>query len=364
MYNVDTQAITPPHCNNPNCNDARGVDLFKFIFALCIMAIHSGIGQSEVYIKGTFASYLYPLLFRLAVPYFFVASGYFFGRKIYNCGVYNGFDKWWNYLRRLAQKLLIFEPLALTIYLIGLYIAHLSPIVIFLKGIQSILFYPMGALWYIQALIIAFVLLIPFIRYGKEILALAIGAILYLFALLSNNYFFLADNLNLQDIIEGYNHIFISARNGLFVGLIFVTLGILCAKYQNSVQAIDTGTIFIVTVIMYGLTAIEVWATSGKAFIDERSLFILYLPLIPVLFLSSLRLSLKNLSCALTLRHLSTSIYLLHAIIIRGLLLLITQTTQWHPSPYEIFLMTGVILTMIIIPIYRSHRQPFMSWLT
>lgn len=56
------------------------------------MAIHSGIGQSEVYIKGTFASYLYPLLFRLAVPYFFVASGYFFGRKIYNCGVYNGFD--------------------------------------------------------------------------------------------------------------------------------------------------------------------------------------------------------------------------------------------------------------------------------
>lgn len=222
----------------------------------------------------------------------------------------------------------------------------------------------MGALWYIQALIIAFVLLIPFIRYGKEILALAIGAILYLFALLSNNYFFLADNLNLQDIIEGYNHIFISARNGLFVGLIFVTLGILCAKYQNSVQAIDTGTIFIVTVIMYGLTAIEVWATSGKAFIDERSLFILYLPLIPVLFLSSLRLSLKNLSCALTLRHLSTSIYLLHAIIIRGLLLLITQTTQWHPSPYEIFLMTGVILTMIIIPIYRSHRQPFMSWLT
>lgn len=364
MYLAAKHTITPSNCNTHDCNDARGVDLCKFVFALCIMAIHSGIGFEEVYVKGTFSSYLYPLLFRLAVPYFFVASGYFFGRKVYASGVYNGFNKWGTYLRRLALKLLIFEPVALAIYLAGLYLSHLSPVIIFLKGLQSILFYPMGALWYIQALIIAFILLIPFIRKGKEILALIIGICLYLFALLSNSYFFLADNLALQGIIQDYNHIFISARNGFFVGFIFVTLGLLCAKYQKRLQTVGSRTIFAFTAILYGLTALETWATSGKAFIDERSLFIFYLPLIPAIFLSSLRLTLDKLSCSITLRHLSTSIYLLHAIIIRGLLLLIRHTTSWAPSPFEIYLITGIILAAIIIPVYRTRIRPLMSWIT
>lgn len=65
------------------------VDILKFVFSLCVLCIHCGLLKGHpVY------NWINPLLFRLAVPFFFVASGFFIGQKIYTDGRFNGFDKW------------------------------------------------------------------------------------------------------------------------------------------------------------------------------------------------------------------------------------------------------------------------------
>ena len=54
------------------------VDIVKFIFAILIFIMHSGVFQNIL--NGELIE---ALSARLAVPYFFVASGFFFGKKVY-----------------------------------------------------------------------------------------------------------------------------------------------------------------------------------------------------------------------------------------------------------------------------------------
>lgn len=54
------------------------VDLCKFIACICIVCIHTAAFSDLI--GGYY--YLEACVFRLAVPFFFVASGFFFGRKL------------------------------------------------------------------------------------------------------------------------------------------------------------------------------------------------------------------------------------------------------------------------------------------
>ena len=57
----------------------RTIDLLKFIFSICVIAIHSSLFKeinTTLYISTTMG------LFRIAVPFFFITSGYFYYRKL------------------------------------------------------------------------------------------------------------------------------------------------------------------------------------------------------------------------------------------------------------------------------------------
>ena len=60
----------------------NAADLFKVIFAIGIMGIHTRV--LNVF-PETIKYYVMQIYFRLGVPFFFVASGYFFGTKLIKC---------------------------------------------------------------------------------------------------------------------------------------------------------------------------------------------------------------------------------------------------------------------------------------
>lgn len=76
---------------------------------------------------------------------------------------------------------------------------------IFLRHIRSVVFYPKGALWYIQACLVG-VWIIP------------AGIILYIFALICNSYNFLVYDTKIGKMVDLLLLIIHSARNGLFYG--------------------------------------------------------------------------------------------------------------------------------------------------
>lgn len=52
------------------------IDFLKFVFAIFVVGIHTGIlGNGESFISW----FLIHWLFRIAVPFFFVTSGYYLG---------------------------------------------------------------------------------------------------------------------------------------------------------------------------------------------------------------------------------------------------------------------------------------------
>ena len=65
-------------CRIVTTEEYTGVDIAKFFFCLCIICLHTGIAS----ILPFSGMYIEKIIFRNAVPYFFVASGFFLGKKM------------------------------------------------------------------------------------------------------------------------------------------------------------------------------------------------------------------------------------------------------------------------------------------
>ena len=234
---------------------SRGyVDIFKFIFCIFVVGIHT-----EVFNKlGLMNWYIVNCIFRLAVPFFFVCSGYFYVKKIY-LYTHDEIKKYTiNYIRRLIIPFFfwLFIGLILSEYKNAYNGDIVSTIILLLK---KVVFYPWGALWYVLALIIAILLLSFFYSKKKYYLPIIIGSFLYIFALLCNSYYFVtASNSVLRSIIDNYMNIFISARNGIFVGLLFVAIGGIIYKMEYDGIEIFKNKKIIITIISLFCLIIEV----------------------------------------------------------------------------------------------------------
>lgn len=60
--------------NLMNIKEYNLIDLLKFLFAICVVGIHTNIAGNS---KSTFQWYILNCVFRLAVPFFFCLFGFF-----------------------------------------------------------------------------------------------------------------------------------------------------------------------------------------------------------------------------------------------------------------------------------------------
>lgn len=122
------------------------VDFAKFFFCICILFLHTGAYHEVPYEKFV----LYDIL-RLAVPFFFVSSGYFFGCKLWKEDHISAYDKWIGYEKRLLYPYLAFTAINTLLSAYDLYCAGESLKWTILRLVRAAIFYPNGALWYVWA---------------------------------------------------------------------------------------------------------------------------------------------------------------------------------------------------------------------
>ena len=301
---------------NGDKNSYTSVDVAKFVFCIFIIGLHTEVFS---FLPEVVADYLNKLLLFIAVPYFFVASGFFLRKKYMtvNKNQYSGVLK--AYIKRLLYPFAVFSGIWLiqqwtTQMLIG----KMSKWEILIYLLKRLLFNPFGALWFVQALIVAAIIIYPMMKYKHGInICLVLGFILYVFALFCNSYYFVVENTRFEVVVDYYMVWFLTARNGVFIGILFVSVGMKCYDIFEKLRKSSGGgtivlIIFILSMALYTVE-ITVLRVQGKRYIDYGEWYISLLFIAPTLFLLTVLYNLNVSSrISIVLRNLSTGMYYLH----------------------------------------------------
>lgn len=191
------------------------IDCFKLLAAFLVIAIHTSpltsISPEADYILAR-------VLARVAVPFFFMVTGYFVLPKALEDGAYG-----LAYLKRIGLIYLI----SMALYLpVGIYAGHFKG-----AGVISVLkmifldgtFYH---LWYLPALILGFTVILLLLRVLPVPAVGAVCGLLYGAGLFGDSYYGLIGEASfVHSIYQGLFHVFEYTRNGLFYTPIFLFLG-------------------------------------------------------------------------------------------------------------------------------------------
>ena len=326
------------------------IDIVKLFFAIGIVCIHSEVFENT---SSLLLWVLQHAVFKIAVPFFFVASGFFLEKKLLGKV---GKELIKKYFKRL---LIPFGFWLIVNYYFTMTSWNCHGILdIVLTTIRNLLFYPWGAMWYVLALMVAILIILPFYRRGKTKKIMIIGALLYLFALLCNNYYFVLEDTPISWFINKYLNIAISPRNGLFEGLYFVSCGMYISELLRKKQ-INYQKNNIIFGISYILFIAEIMLIYGLPYRDDHSLFIMLYTLIPSMFIFFLQFNVNFKSTLL--RNYSTGIYFSHRFILNIVNLLIPMLSL-SINKLELFGIVMAIDFIILMVLYKINNK-FINYL-
>lgn len=272
-----------------------GVDRFRLVAALLVVAIHTAPLTSYTII-GDFV--LTRIIGRVAVPFFFMTTGYFVLSKP---------ERARGFLVKTSRLYLI----CIALYLpVNIYAGHMDGLSI--SGlIISVLFEgTFYHLWYLPAAIIGVCIVAPFIKSNKSHLCAVVVSLLYIVGLLGDSYYGLVENVPalkavfdpLLRVMGGYT------RNGIFLAPMYLFLGYVLTKKPAKRYPAGLGLVISLAVMIF-----EGLMLRKLRFQLHDSMYIL-LPAV-MYFLFSLLLAVPGKS-GRSLSNFAMLIYVLHPIMI------------------------------------------------
>ncbi|SJZ53223.1 acyltransferase family protein [Anaerorhabdus furcosa] len=282
------------------------IDYVKYIAAIMIVCIHC----TQLFPIDILDFFFRQIICRVAVPFFFISSAYFF-RK--------GYNKDQKYLGKYLKKSIysyllwsiIFLPIGLNWIQQNLTISEeLMPIAFLVGLFHTGTYYH---LWYIPAMIFSLFAITKLLKYFgyKTIIIVCFG--FFLFGSIETYYGFLQNGW-FKDFFDLLISFMFTTRSGLFYGLIFVTLGFYIVDHQEDLRRNIKG-MRIATIVCALLLIIEGFAIYNVPGLDMNFLIML----VPFSFVSFITL----LSCPIAIkndtrrvRELSKYIYFIHPVCI------------------------------------------------
>ncbi len=270
------------------------VDRFRLLAAVLVVCNHTGPLGS---ISPTADFFLTRVLARLAVPFFFMVSGYFLAKGQ------------WKHTGRFLRKALLIYLIAVALYLpLNWYNGGYSPLEWVKKLLADGTLYH---LWYFPAVLLGVVIARTLTRLPRGG-ALAIAAALYLVGLGGDSWYGLISQAPaLEGLYNAIFQVFDYTRNGLFFAPLFLLLGAAGMGWSRCTSAWALAGSFA------AMTA-EAFFLRGQGWPRHDSMY-LALPLVSV-FLFSLLLG-RNRGRDRRAARLSLLVYLLHPwaiVLVRG----------------------------------------------
>lgn len=292
------------------------VDLFKFICAFLVVSIHIPPFTT----CNVLLDYVWNhCITRVAVPFYFISSGYFLFRKT----SYGNFDINipLQYVNRIFKVYVIWTivyfPYVLKFKILGEGHEGIR-VSAFLKWVRDCIF--VGSytqLWYLNATIIA-TLIITFLVYKrirkKTILWIAI--IMYVIGLLPQTYFGILEFLKRFDFVWSslkiIEKIIYTTRNGFFEGFLFMVIGMLFAYKPISIKFKMAVIGFLVSMFLFLIEAIYL---KYLGWTRHHDMYIFLVPVSFFLFYIVSHIELVPSRIYIHLRKMGILIFYLHLLV-------------------------------------------------
>lgn len=287
-----------------------GIDLFKLIASILIVILHC-IG----YYFGQAGEILKNIICPIAVPFFFISSGYFFGRGL-NRNKNQRKEYFIKYEKNLVKMYIVWSiigiPFMIRLYY-NLYNGNLP--YIFLLMIRNVLFSgTFGIYWYLLAMIGASILIYFFVSKNKIKLMYILSFGFFIFGIayvgcqstLGNNPIF-------YYLFKLTWIVFSCERNFLMVGWFYMSIGYYFSTRNTEMRVSVTVLLFF---IFTGLKVGEYYLNLSDVF-GENSISIMHSLQAVSYFLIAINLQLNSLSkYSKIMRELSSTIYFTHFLLI------------------------------------------------
>ncbi|WP_238886898.1 acyltransferase [Clostridium sp. YIM B02551] len=278
------------------------IDVLRLLFAVAVVSIHTMAFHSineNLWIATSMG------ISRLAVPFFFMVSGYFLFDRI----------QLKKEPKATLKRLLILYLSWVTIEIIALF-----PIVLSSLGAPPIMLIERlllvgitGSLWYISSLIITIFIISPLLKKDKIFILLLIGFVLYLFGTTGDTYYGLFQATLINPLIKGYTSIFMMPQIGVTESILFVSLGAFINKYKLNKKIKKAGLLSIISII---LLLVEAFILNKTGVSKDANMYLSAIIAAPLILIWAINYS-KNISTKISkaCREYSIGIYCSHQII-------------------------------------------------
>ena len=321
----------------------NGIDLIKFLCAILVFIIHIPPFQGEVSEFAKNVNFgLQHIACRVAVPFFFVSSGFFLFKKM---PLYE-LDK--DIIKAYCYKLL---------RLLGVW--H---VLLFVGG--------MGHLWYLGATVIAIILLSLCFHFRIKLgYIYVIACVLYLIGLFGDSYYGIIAPLQriaiFNLLFKGYKLAFSTTRNGVFMGFIFVLMG---ATFSNRKIILRTRTALIGFVASMLCLFAEVFLLKYNDIPIDYNMYVFLLPATFFLFSFAISIELKDRPIYKHLRNIGMIVYFSHLLVntvISPALSVVEKYCCIAIKQYQFVLSLLFTLLFAIFTEWLSHKNRFkwVNWL-
>lgn len=275
------------------------IDMMRIIGCIMVICIHS---NPLTKISGILNFALCQIISRIAVPFFFITSGYFFAQKLYSKDN-NRNEKIKKYILKQINVYLIFSLIYSFFNIFIFKKSQLGSVKSILYFIREYLFIGVSHLWYLNALIISTTLLVVIWRKCREKSIFIFSLVCYIVGTLLNSYSFIFEGNLLEPFVRIYYSLFVTSRNALFFGFPMMTLGIIIYRYDILKKLRSSIIGLIISFVIYVIEVICLKLVGKPNYGD------MYFFLVPVTFcLFSTLLNLKN-NASITLCNMKKIIF-------------------------------------------------------
>ena len=314
------------------------IDDLRIIAAILVVAIHT----APLFEYNEFISYFITnIIGRLAVPYFFVLSGYFLFKKFKH---QNDEERMETFVKT-EKNLLIMYGLTLIIYIpVWLYLHGLD----FGKFVVDLLWNGMHYhLWYFPALIVGVGIVYFLYNRLNTRKTFILLALLYLFGSIFNVY----GTVLPESFVTGVMGVIGNPRNGIFFAPLFIFIGRILAEHQLRFK---DGVIYLMVALFIAEPVILYFAKLS----DPLNAMFLTLPLAIYLLMTKVLNTKSSTHSSVFYHNVSLYLYVIHPVVILGNRLIIGKVLDMELTNTLNFVLT-LLISLVVSYGYQFVKDQY-----